>query len=55
MPYVELDGEIHDRQKEYDENREAEIEKYGLRILRFKNSEVFDDIEGVIEKIKKCL
>ena len=52
---IELDGEIHDRQKEYDEGREAEIEKYGIKILRFRNSEVFDDIEGVIEKIKKYL
>jgi very-short-patch-repair endonuclease len=52
---VELDGEIHDRQKEYDEGREAELEKYGLRIIRFKNSEVIDDIEGVIDKIKRCL
>ena len=52
---IEVDGEIHKYQKEYDDGREAEIEKYEIKILRFTNSEVINDIETVIEKIKMNL
>ncbi|MBS3771066.1 MAG: endonuclease domain-containing protein [Bacteroidales bacterium] len=52
---VEIDGEIHDGQKEYDIGRAGEMEEYGIRVLRFKNSEVFEDIEGVVERIQEML
>ena len=52
---IELDGEIHENQKEYDKGREAEMEKYGIRIVRFRNSEVFENIEDVVERIKTLL
>ena len=52
---VEVDGEIHKYQKEYDDGREAEMEKYGIKIIRFTNDEVINDIEKVIEKIKMNL
>ena len=45
---IEIDGEIHDGQKEYDIGRTSEMEDYGMRVLGFKNSEVFEDIEGVV-------
>jgi very-short-patch-repair endonuclease len=52
---VEVDGEIHQtpEQKEWDENRAAEIEKYGLTILRFTNEEVLHETEKVLEKIRE--
>ena len=37
---VELDGKIHDFQKEYDENRDMIIQSKGIKVLRFKNEEV---------------
>ena len=49
---IEVDGKIHEYQKEYDSGREAEIEKYGIKIIRFTNDEVIKDIDRVIEKIK---
>ena len=49
---IEVDGKIHDFQKEYDEGRVAELEKYGLKIIRFTNDEVIQNIDQVIEKIK---
>ena len=49
---IEIDGEIHKFQKEYDLGREAELEKYGIKILRFSNDEVIQNIDLVIEKIK---
>ena len=52
---IELDGGIHDtsEQIEYDEGRTAELEEKGFKILRFKNDEVLNDINRVLEKISE--
>ena len=51
---IELDGRIHDFQKEYD-NRRDEILRYtGLRILRFRNEEC-SNLEQVLKRIEQCL
>ncbi len=52
---VELDGEIHKFQKEYDLGREAELEKYGIKIIRFTNDDVISNIDRVVAKIKMNL
>ena len=52
---VEIDGGIHETQKEYDEGRTAELESWGLTIIRFSNEEVMNDIEKVVEMIKNHL
>jgi very-short-patch-repair endonuclease len=49
---VEVDGEIHDDKKEYDDGRSAEMEKFGILVLRVTNSEVETDLEKVICKIE---
>ncbi|MCU4176825.1 DUF559 domain-containing protein, partial [Marinilabiliaceae bacterium N1Y90] len=36
---VEVDGEIHEYQKEYDEGRTAELERLGITVFRFSNEE----------------
>ena len=50
---VELDGEVHNDpgRQEYDAEREAFLRKQGLRIVRFENREVFEDVEVVREGI----
>ncbi len=54
---IELDGGIHDEleQEVYDKGRQSEIEAMGVRVLRFKNQEVFDDVQSVLEKIKNFI
>ena len=52
---IEVDGEIHLSQVEYDENRTAELERLDLTIVRFTNDEVLNNTEQVIEKIKGYL
>ena len=54
---IEIDGGIHDEDevKERDENRTAELERLGLKVIRFKNEEVMSDIEGVLRKIGEYL
>ncbi len=37
---VEVDGDIHDLQKEEDERREKVLSALGLRVVRFRNDEV---------------
>jgi very-short-patch-repair endonuclease len=49
---VEIDGEIHKQQKEYDDGRSAEMERYLIKVLRFTNSEVENNINDVVKKIE---
>lgn len=37
---IEVDGKIHNFQKEYDQDREGILKGLGLRVLRFKNEEL---------------
>jgi very-short-patch-repair endonuclease len=50
---IEVDGEIHNFQKEYDNGRTFLLKEEGFRIIRFKNEEVLQNIELVVEKIKE--
>ena len=54
---VEVDGEYHydDEQLEYDEGRTAELERFGITVIRFTNDEVMEDIDRVVEEIRKYL
>lgn len=49
---IEVDGEIHNFQKEEDQHREEIIRELGLRVLRIKNEEV-KDVHQVLEKIRQ--
>jgi very-short-patch-repair endonuclease len=48
---VEVDGGIHERQQEYDADREEYLIALGLRIIRFTNDEITKDLKGVLQKI----
>jgi very-short-patch-repair endonuclease len=48
---VEIDGGVHDGQKDYDGNRDEILLRYGIRVLRVANDAVQDDIQGVLDKI----
>ena len=49
---VEIDGKNHDRQKEYDDGRSTEMERYLIKVMRFTNSEVENDIGNVVKRIE---
>ncbi len=51
---IELDGKIHDFQKEYDQNREEILRDLGLKVIRFKNEEL-EDIQKVLDIILKYM
>jgi very-short-patch-repair endonuclease len=48
---IELDGKIHLAKKESDKERTKEIEDLGLRIIRFTNEEVLENIDNVVTRI----
>jgi very-short-patch-repair endonuclease len=51
---VELDGGIHDTQPERDAARTAQLEARGLRVMRFRNEEVENDMPSVLRRIARA-
>ena len=49
---IEVDGDIHDLQKDKDEEREKILKSYGFRFLRFKNDDIKNNIEQILNKLK---
>ena len=47
---IEVDGEIHDRQRD-EERDNILLEKFGVRVVRYKNEEVLNNIEKVQENL----
>ena len=51
---IELDGPIHESNKEYDEYRDSELINLGINVLRIKNEEL-TDIKRILHKIESHL
>lgn len=51
---IELDGKIHDFQKDYDDRRDKIVSNSGLTVLRIKNEEM-EDVSLVLKKIEKFI
>ena len=49
---IEIDGGIHETQKDYDELRTKIINHLGMQVYRFSNEEVLNDIDIVIRKLE---
>ena len=53
---IELDGGQHARAKDIDRGRDKFFEENGFTVLRFWNSEVLENLDGVLERIRvTCL
>ncbi len=52
---IEVDGEQHKGQTEYDQMRTADLERKGYQVLRFWNRQVLDDLEGVLKAINNTI
>ena len=52
---IEVDGSYHlvGEKIEYDRIKDDYMSSLGLRVLRFTNTEVLTNIEGVVEKIRE--
>ncbi len=49
---IEVDGSSHDGREEYDRDREIDLQKLGLTILRFPDRDVRKNIRGVLKAIE---
>ena len=52
---VEVDGDVHDLQKEEDKRREKVLSTLGLRVVRFGDDEIVRNLSAVMGKIKELL
>ena len=59
MLVIEIDGDSHARQREYDILRSEKLDAYGIKVIRYTNYDIMFNIEGVYrdlkERIKSCI
>ena len=61
MLVIEIDGDSHAMQEEYDILRSEKLDAYGIKVIRYANDDIISNIEGVykdlkerVKKYKKC-
>ena len=52
---IEVDGGIHDDQKEYDRLRNSHLSRHGIEVRRFQNAMVFNDSEFVASELCRIM
>jgi very-short-patch-repair endonuclease len=54
---IEVDGEIHTKNEiqSHDEGRTGELERFGIKVLRFTNDQILHNIDLVVEKINASI
>ena len=54
---IEADGEIHTENEiqSHDEGRTGELERFGIKVLRFTNDQILPDCDLVVEKINATI
>jgi very-short-patch-repair endonuclease len=48
---IEVDGAVHEQQREQDQARTEHLQQYGYSVLRFTNAQVLDDLDTVMDQI----
>lgn len=54
---IEIDGEIHldSENRKYDIGRTAELERFDIKVIRYTNTEVTNNLQEVVRDIvKEC-
>jgi very-short-patch-repair endonuclease len=52
---IELDGSVHNKQKEYDAVRDKFMKDFEIKVLRFTNDEIKNNLKEVLNKIVQAL
>ena len=54
---IEIDGSIHQTEivAERDKGRELEISKLGIKVVRFTNNDIYDDLDNVAVTISRII
>lgn len=49
---IEIDGPVHNFQKDKDEYRTRTLNLYGIEIVRFTNMEILNNLDSCLQKLK---
>ena len=49
---IEIDGEVHENQVDYDLQRDEALRQHDISVVRFTNAEVMRNLGQVIERIR---
>ncbi len=53
---IEIDGFTHDEVKnDYDTRRQKDLENLGLKIMRFNDQEIYNNLDGIISTIEQYI
>jgi len=57
MLAIELDGYTHSFEEvfEKDEKKEQRLNEIGITVLRYRDEDVMNNVEGVLEDLNKCI
>ena len=52
---IELDGDTHAGREGYDDKRTQILETIGYKIVRFTNTEVMENVDGVLQRLDEIV
>ncbi|MBI1938483.1 MAG: endonuclease domain-containing protein [Ignavibacteriales bacterium] len=55
MLAIEVDGESHIGEEEFDKRRQERLENLGVRFLRFNSMDVFYNLDRVVKEIERWI
>ena len=50
---VELDGAVHDRRRDEDQERDEHLAALGVQVMRLRNAEVLERLDAVLGKLQR--
>jgi len=53
MLVIEVDGDSHIKQREYDMLRSEKLEEYGIKVIRYQNNEIMSNLDSVYKDLKE--
>ena len=48
---IEIDGDTHADQEQYDKRRTENLNEYGVEVIRYTNAEVLNNLQGVYQDL----
>lgn len=52
---IEVDGDIHSEQRDYDNERDSYIQSHGIQIIRIPARNIFQNLDGVCDYLEQFL
>jgi adenine-specific DNA-methyltransferase len=52
---IEVDGDVHQSQQQYDQVRQDYLQEMGNKVIRFNNDDIFNNILNVLDMINQGL